>query len=801
VKLTDKASIPGVINSMTLQEKLSFLTGTTMFRTATMEKYDIPEVYYLDGGTGASLMQMILDARQCLSSTKHQESLFSDMERVQNTVKIISAVTYPETIDSLDENTRQKALLVKELIDTKYMPDGIHPGCFPPGILLASTWDAQVVYECARAVGNEACFFGIDVLLGSPNVNIQRDPLNGRLFEGYSEDPYLVSALAPSFVRGIQDEGIIANVKHFAANNQETNRRNINEIISEKALHEIYFPGFKACVQEGGCKTVMSAYNYINGVACAHNGWLLREVLKKEWAFKGFVVSDWGAAYDQVAALRGGTDLDMPGPRSIEPILEAIKNEEINESAVDEAVTRILEVLVDMPKEKRLSAAIDRAASAKAAYNAVKEGLILLKNIHSTLPLAGDAHVSLFGEGSKKFIESGGGSANVVTTESTSLFDSLANNLGQDAVVFGEILPQTDTVIITVGSMGSEGSDRRVMDLEPDDKELLLDTIAKAKQAGKRIVVILNVCGPVDMTSYINDIDAIVCVFIPGMEGGHAAADMLCGKFNPSGKLPITFGKRYKDYGSSVTFPGWNMEIRYNEDIYVGYRHFDRWNIDPLFPFGYGLSYTSFSISNVRLNNNTLSIEQDGELLLSVDVTNTGNMAGKEVVQVYLNAVDPIRPRPLKELKAFKKINLEPGQTKTIEFSVQKKILQIYDERQGWIAIPGKYNLLVGSSSRDIAQTVPFTAIGHNPYGLTGKSSLNDISNTPGALEVLIDAVPEGVISRESINTATLFSASMTPLEDFWKHTVEPRLDPKVSGQIYQAVLRKLNHLDIGLLD
>ncbi len=721
MKLTDRASIAQLVESMSLDDKTSLLIGATFFRTRAMGDYNIPEVYFLDGGTGTNLLQAAMDAFSRIRPFDGGVQALLESGVGEAFKDAMICLMDPAQLDKASDDTKATVQELQAKLFSEYLPNGEMPGCFPPGILLAATWDGDVVYQCGRALGNETRFFGIDVLLGTPNVNIHRDPRNGRLFEGYSEDPHLVSALAPAFVRGVQEEGVIANVKHFAANNQETNRTIINEKISERALREIYLPGFKACVQEGGCKTVMSAYNWINGTPCAHNSWLLRDVLKGEWGFDGFVVSDWGGAYDQVEAIRGGNDVDMPGLRSNQPLIDAVEAGELDEALIDDAVSRVLRVLVDMPPTGRTRLpAIDREASAQAAYDAARQGFILLKNEQATLPLGSGSHVAVFGERSKKFFESGDGSANVATNESTSMLDSLVEHLGVDAVSYGEIRPDTDTVVVTVGAVSGEGADRATLDLPAAEKAMLLDALAQAKSEGKRTVVILNVCGPIDMRDFVDDVDALVCVFLTGMQGGKAAADLLCGRFNPSGKLPLTMARRYEDYGSSTNFPGLGAEVLYAEDIYVGYRHFDRWDIEPLFPFGHGLSYTTFSLANPRLSSAAIDVDSGEEITLTVDVTNEGPMAGKEVVQLYVSQPRSTRPKPPRQLKAFKKVAVEPGETAPVSFTVGRGAFEEYNEMiHGWVVEPETYVLLLGTSSRDLPLSVQLEVKGTDPYERT----------------------------------------------------------------------------------
>ena len=729
MKLSDRASIAPLVKSMSLEDKTSLLIGVTFFKTRSMDEYGIPEVYFLDGGTGTNLMQAAMDAFSRIQPFEGGIAGLLASDRFGSFMKAIGCLMNPAQLEQADQDTKTAVQELQEMLFTEYLPGGTLPGCFPPGILLAATWNDEVVYRCGRALGNETRFFGIDVLLGTPNVNIHRDPRNGRLFEGYSEDPHLVSALAPAFVRGIQDEGIIANVKHFAANNQETNRTSVNEKISERALQEIYLPGFKACVQDGGCKTVMSAYNSINGTPCAHNSWLLRDVLKGDWGFEGFVVSDWGAVYDQVAGVRGGNDVDMPGLRSNQPLIDAVNAGDLDEALIDDAVTRVLRVLVDLPPSGRTRrVAIDREGSAKAAYDVAKEGFVLLKNEDATLPLRASSRVAVFGERSKRFLESGDGSANVVTSESTSMLDTLVERLGEDAVSYGETRPDTDTVIVTVGVVSGEGADRASLDLPAGEKAMLLDALATARSEGKRTVAVLNICGPVDMRDFIDDVDALVCVFLTGMQGGRAAADLLCGTFSPSGKLPLTFAKKYEDYGSSTNFPGLGSEVLYAEDIYVGYRHFDRWDVDPLFAFGHGLSYTTFSLANPRISSPTIDVDSQEELTVSVDITNSGAVAGKEVVQLYLRQPRSTRPKPPKQLKAFTKIAIEPSETVAVRFTLGRRFFEEYDELlHEWVVEPETYVLMLGTSSRELPLSVEVEVKGANPYMTTPVSNPLDI--------------------------------------------------------------------------
>lgn len=801
-KLKDKDSVLKIIGEMSLEDKMRVLTGQSMFTSPQMEEWGIPSVYYLDGGTGANYMQMFLDAFYRVFGTEGDaaDELFgSTSGKAEKMSKLLMLAQNREMAEKEDGQTKKELeAMLREM--EKYIPGGELPGCFPPGILLGATWDKENVYETGKALAKEADYYGIDVLLGTPNVNIHRDPLGGRLFEGYSEDPCLVSKLAPEFVKGVQSEGIIANVKHFAANNQETDRRTVNEHIPERALREIYFPGFKACVREGGCKTVMSAYNAINGKYCAMNPWLLTKVLREEWGFEGFVVSDWSAAYDQVEALEAGNDMDMPGPRSIDRVLEAVRCGRLDEQVIDRALERVLSMILEMPVMRgRRYTSIDREGSRKAAYESAREGIVLLKNENGTLPLSKQSKVSFYGEKSKKLLESGGGSANVITGQSTNPYDCTVMLIGKENVAFGEMGEDTDTVIITAGVQGQEGFDRSKMDLSAADRKMLLDTVKEAKEKQKKTVVILNICGPVDVSDYIDDIDALLCVFIPGMEGGRAAADILFGEVNPSGKLPLTFPKRYRDCPSCGNFPGRDREVWYGEGLFVGYRYYDYRDIEPRFPFGFGLSYTDFEITGLKLSDRKLDIEKDGYIEAEVTVKNTGEREGKEVVQLYIGQENPALVKPPKELKDFCKVCIRPGEEKKVTFRITVNMLESYDPGMGrWVAEPARYRVMAGTSSRHIAFTEEFEAFGYNPYGFNEKTPLGVLAATPGALDTLFAFCPAGAITREAIELSILFQ-STGELGRYWKDAIEPLLDmtEDKKKERYLSMLEAVNKVTI----
>ena len=666
-RLKDIDSIETIISEMTLKEKAALVIGASPFRTKPFDKYGIPALVVMDGGTGFNSVQ------------DEQEKAFRAYCKRRELAGIpVSEDEFTEGDECLDTNKLSalaggavQAPDLGEMLDSRpLMP----LGCYPPGMFLGATWNPEVIERCGKALGREANALGIDILLGTPNVNIHRDPLGGRIFEGYSEDPCLVSKLAPAFVRGIRAGGVVANVKHFAANNQETGRRGINEHIEESTLREIYFPGFKACV-DAGCETVMAAYNSINGSACAMNEWLLTDVLRGEWGFTGFVMSDWGGAYDEVEAIAAGCDLIMPGPRTTSPIVDAVREGRLPESKLDDAIRNYLKVLLKTPAVKgHLTIEdIDPEEGRRTAYDAACEGITLLKN-DGVLPLAEGCKVAFYGRHSREMIASGEGSAEVRTTLNTNVYDCAAEIAD---VTFGEAGEDADAIVVTVSAQGQEFFDRESMAMPGEDRTALEEAAAESNRLGIPLVVLLNVSGPIDIADWEPDASAIVCEFFPGMQGGAAMADILFGRVNPSGKLPLTFPKSYDVTPTRDNFGGDGIELTYAEGVRVGYRYYDSHPEDVMYPFGYGLSYTAFDISEVSAE------QKAGAVEISAKVTNTGARAGSETVQVYAT-------EPVKALKGFAKIKLAAGESETVMISIDKADLA------------GTGSLAIGTSSADL---------------------------------------------------------------------------------------------------
>lgn len=630
---------------------------------------------------------------------------------------------------------------------------------FPVATLLASSWDTELVREVGVAMGSEARDYGIDVLL-APAMNIHRNPLGGRNFEYYSEDPLLSGKMAAAFVKGVQSVGVGTSIKHFAANNQEFNRMQSNSLIGERALREIYLKGFEIAVKEAQPWTVMSAYNLINGTYASQSRDLLTTILRDEWGFKGVVMSDWFAGNDPVAQIRAGNDLIMPGvPMQIRAIVEAVRRGDLSERQLDESVERVLRLILQSPTFKgyKYSNQPDLKAHAQVARRAASEGMVLLKNEGGTLPLTRARRVALYGNASYDLIAGGAGSGNVNKAYVVSLdrglaaagytpIDSLredylrylteqkAKQPAQRSVLFipppvPEMAIATDRVrrdaeeadvaLITLARNSGEGADRKVEEFTLSSAErALIEAVSDAFHArGKRVIVVLNVCGPIEVASWRDRVDAILLAWQPGQEGGHAIADVLSGRVNPSGRLPMTFPIKYEDVPSARNFPGRELvgkkplipdnpfagkpaEVIYEEGIYVGYRYYSTAGVEPAYEFGYGLSYTDFAYSDFKVS----AARFDGQVKATVTITNVGKVPGREVVQLYVGGPTRNLARPARELKAFAKTDLlRPGQSQTLEFTLRAADLASFDPvRSAWVVEAGTYRLMVGASSARI---------------------------------------------------------------------------------------------------
>lgn len=612
----------------------------------------------------------------------------------------------------------------------------------PVGITLASTWNTQLGYAFGAVLGQEANFRGKDVILG-PGINIIRTPLNGRNFEYMSEDPYLISKMAVGYIKGVQDQGVSASLKHFIANNQEIMRSGINVEMSDRALREIYLPGFRAAVVEGGVNTVMGAYNRFRGEYCTYSNLLVNQILKGEWGFRGLVMSDWGAIHDTKEALLGGADLEMGTDLSMLPnpdfskfyfadaALKLVRNGEVSESVIDDKVRRILRVMFKTHMfANRPKATHATKEHAELARKVAEEGITLLKN-KGVLPFNKSAlkTIAVIGANANRENAMGGGSSQVRPRYEITPLKGLQNAAGNSiGVVFEqgytitknatadkelirkavEAAKKADVAVVVGGWIhGYDYSkwDENAYDTEGFDKASLKmpfgqdELIQAVVKANPNTVVVLYGGGAIDMMAWEKNAKAIIQAGYPGMEGGNALASILFGDVNPSGKLTVTFPKTLKDIPAHKLgeYPGDSVTVRYNEDIFVGYRYFDTYRVKPLFSFGHGLSYTSYQYTK------PLVATTDSSAVLKFTLENTGARGGAEVVQVYVADRKSSLKRPAKELKAFQKVFLQPGESREVEMTLDRSAFSYFNDQQGkWVLEPGEFDILIGSSSSDI---------------------------------------------------------------------------------------------------
>lgn len=661
---------------------------------------------------------------------------------------------------------------------------------FPIGTLMASTWNQELVENVGKAIGNEVLEYGADVLL-APALNIHRHPLCGRNFEYYSEDPVVTGKIAAAYVRGVQSNGVGTSIKHFAVNNQETNRMSTDAHVSPRALREIYLKGFEIAVKEGAPWTVMSSYNYLNGIYTSENKELQTTILRDEWGFKGMVMTDWFGGKDAVAQMEAGNDMLQPGmTKQYEELVKAVQEGRLDETVLNRNVKRILEMIVQTPHFRgyKFSNKPDLQAHAAITRQSATEGMVLLKNDNATLPLSNDIRkVALFGCTSYDFIAGGTGSGNVNRAYTISLLDGLKNAgyMVDDALkaVYEEYLKvekerlskiergmfmpdvrpaempltsqmvkeqvtKSDVALVTIGRTSGEFLDRETSDFNISKEEVqMLDLVTKTfHDAGKKVIVVLNISGVIETSSWKNKPDAILCAWLAGQEGGNSVADVLSGKVSPSGKLPMTFPINVNDAASSVNFPidmkantdlvnkgEKKSEIKnvdyadYEEDIYVGYRYFDSFDRQVSYPFGYGLSYATFEYINPMIK------AENGIYTITLNVKNIGNYPGKEVVQLYVSAPNAEKTnKPAKELKAFAKTKeLQPGESVTVTLTVKASELASYNEESSsWIVDEGNYAFLLAASSRDIKATL-------NADVATSAESTNDILKLQNPINIL----------------------------------------------------------------
>jgi len=696
---------------------------------------------------------------------------------IEKVEKLLSQLTLDEKISMLHGNSKFTIAGVERLgIPEWKMSDGPHgvreeinphdwepagwdndfSTYLPVGTALAATWNRELVHEFGTVLGKEARARGKDIILG-PGINIHRTPLCGRNFEYMSEDPFLSALLSVPYIKGVQEQDVAACVKHFALNNQEYERFQINAIVDERTLHEIYLPGFKAAVKNAGVLTVMSAYNKVNGKWCSENKHLLNDILKDEWDFEGVVISDWDGTHSTIDAALAGLDIEMGTNKDdyndyylADELKNAIKAGKVGIDVIDDKVRRILTSMFksNVFDKSRTKGEFITDKNFGVAKKVAEEAVVLLKNENNTLPLElkNVKNIAVIGENAITQHAAGGGSSGIKTKYEITPLEGLQNKLGDKVKIsFAKGYKSTTTfdwengvtdtskpeadykrILINEAVEVAKGAEKVIMfiglnhhfDNESTDRQDMFlpyeqDRLIKEVLNVNKNVIIVSIGGsPVDMSLWIDDVPAIIQGWYAGSEAGNVFADILFGDVNPSGKLPFTFPKKLKDSPAHKLgdYPGKNLNVEYKEGIFVGYRYFDSFNVQPQFAFGHGLSYTDYGYKSIQLNKTEMT--SNDQIEIKIQVENLGTYNGSEVVQLYIQDLESTVDRPIKELKGFKKVYLKSGETKDVKFLVDKEMLSFYDvNSKSWKAEEGRFNVLIGSSSDDIRLTAEFELV------------------------------------------------------------------------------------------
>lgn len=689
-KMDTAAKIQNLISQMTIEEKVNMIHASSSFTSGGVPRLGIPEMVTSDGPHGVR--------------PEHGRDW------------------------QLDNN----------------IPDS--STYLPTGVCLAATWNPELGHRFGGVLGSEARYRGKNVILG-PGINIMRTPLNGRNFEYQSEDPYLVSKMVVGYIRGVQEQGVSACVKHYIANNQEDRRHTIDVHMSERALREIYLPGFKAAVLEAGVNTLMGSYNKFRGQWASQNHYLLTTILKNEWGFKGIVMSDWDAVNNTMQAVWNGLDLEMGADLHMLPnpdygkfflgdsLVTLMKKNIVPEYLVNDKVRRILYVMfkTGMIDGKMMKGDFNTKLHQETAAKVAEEGIVLLKNNNAILPINKKTvnSVAVIGYNASRFQSMGGGSSQIRAFYEITPLAGIRNHAGNIKINYAqgydikrgavanqgmikeavELAAKNDIAIIVGGwthgfnysvwsdnAYDAEDFDKPDMNM-PFGQDELIKAVLKANP---KTVVVLMGGGAIDMSQWVDDAPAILQAWYPGMEGGNALAKILFGEVNPSGKLPVTFPKKLEDHPAHKLgqYPGDSVNVHYLDDIYVGYRYFDTYKVEPQFAFGHGLSYTNFEYSNLKVN------RQGKGATVTFTLKNTGKTAGAEVTQIYVKEENALIPRPEKELKGFQKVFLQPGQSKTVTINLDENAFQYYNDLDSkWVKQDDTFDIMVGSSSRMIRFT------------------------------------------------------------------------------------------------
>lgn len=717
--------VKGLVSQMTLEEKASFCDGATFWTTKALERLGIPAVTLTDGPHGV---------------------------RKQVT-----------SMDHLGLNKSEPAT------------------CFPSAVGMASSWDRDMLRKVGEALGQEAQTENVQILLG-PGVNIKRSPLCGRNFEYFSEDPYLTGELAASYIQGVQSQGVGTSIKHFAVNNQEHRRMTTNSIIDERTLREIYLTGFEKAVKQAQPWTVMSSYNKVNGTYASENERLLTDILKKEWGHEGFVVSDWGAVNETVASIQSGLGLVMPSDSGIstQKIIAAVTSGELPMGKLDQSVERVLSVILRAAELHKADATYDREAHHQLAREVASETMVLLKNEGALLPLQKKGKISVIGELAVNVRFQGGGSSHMNPTKLDNLLTEMQaiGGAGTDILYSQgyELSSDEDNEQLTVEALGlastsdvaivclglperyeSEGFDRKHLNL-PDNQVRLLERIAAVQS---NVVVVLSNGAPVVMP-WLGSAKAVLEAYLGGQAASGAIADLLFGESNPCGKLAETFPQELQHNPSALFFQGEGDQVEYREGIFVGYRYYDAKKLEPLFPFGHGLSYTTFQYTDLQVDQECF-IDTE-EVQVRVKVKNTGSRYGKEIVQLYVSDKQSSVIRPEKELKGFAKVALHPGEEMIVGFTLDRRSFAYYNtELKDWHVETGGFTILVGRSSHDILLQ---TSVQVESTALTvpvfhRNSTMGDIMANPKAASVLSGMIGNMGFKEEDTQPSDTVTADM----------------------------------------
>lgn len=753
--MSETRDIEALIVQMTLEEKASLCSGADTWHTRGIERLGFPSIMVTDGPHGLRKQQASADILGMFNSV-------------------------PAT-------------------------------CFPSAAGLASSWNRDLIRRMGEALGLECQAEGVGVLLG-PGANIKRSPLCGRNFEYFSEDPYLSSEMAAHHIMGVQSQGVGTSLKHFAANNQEHRRMTSDSVVDERTLREIYLASFEGAVKQAQPWTLMCAYNKVNGEYASENERLLTDILKEEWGHEGIVVSDWGAVDERVRGLTAGLELEMPASlgEGERKIVAAVKDGTLPEQKLDAAVARLLRIVFKVADARRPDASYEAEAHHRLAREVARESMVLLKNEDGILPLAKGGRIAVIGAMAREPRYQGAGSSQINPTRIDDIYEELAKSAGEgaalvyaqgyalDAEAPDDVLTaeavraaaEADVAVLFAGlpkRYESEGFDRSHLRM-PANQVALIEAVAAVQP---NLVVVLSNGAPVEMP-WLSAAKGVLEAYLGGQALGGAISDLLFGDANPSGKLAETFPARLEDNPSYLFFPGEGDRVEYREGIFVGYRYYNRKRIEPLFPFGHGLSYTTFDYSNLTFDR--LSLTDTETLTVSVAVTNTGDRAGQEVVQLYVRDVDSDVLRPDRELKGFDKVMLAPGESKTVIFKLDKRSFAYYDAAYGeWTVESGAFEIQIGRSSRDIVLSgiveVGSTTVRRTVYHRN--STLSDLERTEtGAAFVkgLIAALPfASALQSEHAAMLKAFMAHM-PLRGLLSFS-----GGKFTEAALETTLRKLN--------